>query len=277
MHVRKLHARWRQPASLVVLVGLLAAAAIGVPGAARAQRPTDPASVSTLRALVGHYRSVTWTFERAARRPRERSAYAERRTRDRRYLRWTLDLWTRRAYAAQSQAVRNPSPAAGAWRCRGPRACSAPLQARVRYSRRLTLALRELYPGKRTVARLTVSGASARRGYQLRLWQRRAALAALDVSEHAVRQARISSSLEQAFLCIHRYEAAWDANTGNGYYGGLQMDLPFQSHYGPEYVTRYGTADQWPVWAQLEVAARAYRDAGGFWPWPNTAGVCGLI
>jgi hypothetical protein len=276
VHVRKLTARWRQPTSLVVLVVLLAAAAIGVPGAARAQRPTDPASVSTLRALVGHYRSVTWTFERAARRPRERSAFAERRTKDRRYLRWTIDLWTRRAYAAQAQAIRAIHRRL-AVALPTPPGVRAPLQKRVRYSRRLTLELRKLYPGKRTVVRVTAGVGSASGGYQLRLWQRRAARAALEVSEHAVRHARISSSLQQAFLCIHRYEAAWDANTGNGYYGGLQMDLPFQSHYGPEYVARYGTADQWPVWAQLEVAARAYRDVGGFWPWPNTARVCGLI
>ena len=275
MHVRKLTVRWRQLASLVALVGLLAAAAIGVPGAARAQRPTDPASVSTLRALVGHYRSVAWTFERAAQRPRERSAFRERRTKDRRYLRWTIDLWTRRAYAAQSEAIR-------AIRTRlavalpAPPSLRAPLRARVRYSRRLTLALRRIYPAQQAL-RTLAGGASTRGGYQLRLWQRRSALAALDVSRHAVRQARIPSSLEQAFLCIHRYEAAWDANTGNGYYGGLQMDLPFQSHYGPEYVARYGTADRWPIWAQLEVAARAYRDAGGFWPWPNTARVCGLL
>jgi hypothetical protein len=26
-----------------------------------------------------------------------------------------------------------------------------------------------------------------------------------------------------AFMCIHRYEGAWDAATGNGYYGGLQF------------------------------------------------------
>lgn len=276
MHVRKLIVRWRQLASLVALVGLLGAAAIGVPGAARAQRPTDPASVSTLRALVGHYRSVAWTFERAAQRPRERSAFGERRTKDRRYLRRTIDLWTRRADVAQSEAIR-------AIRTRlavalpAPPSLRAPLSERVRYSRRLTLALRKIYPGARALRRLAAAGASSRSGYQLRVWQRRSALAALDVSRHAVRQARIPFSLEQAFLCIHRYEAAWDANTGNGYFGGLQMDLPFQSHYGPEYVARYGTADLWPVWAQLEVAARAYRDTGGFWPWPNTARVCGLL
>ena len=35
-----------------------------------------------------------------------------------------------------------------------------------------------------------------------------------------------------AWLCIHRGEAAWNAHTGNGYYGGLQMDLSFQRSYG---------------------------------------------
>ncbi len=262
MHVRKLTVRWRQLASLVALVGLLGAARDRCARRARApSRPTDPASVSTLRALVGHYRSVAWTFERAARRPRERSGFGERRTKDRRYLRWTIDLWTRRAHAAQSEAVRAIHTRL-AVALPAPPSLQAPLQARVRYNRRLTLALRRIYPGKPAL-RTLAAGVSTRSGYQLRLWQRRSALAALDVSRHAVRQARIPSSLEQAFQCIHRYEAAWDANTGNGYYGGLQMDLPFQSHYGPEYVTRYGTADQWPVWAQLEVAARAYRDAGG--------------
>ncbi|HST18698.1 MAG TPA: transglycosylase family protein [Gaiellaceae bacterium] len=276
MHVRKLIARWHQPASLVALVVLLAAATVGVAGAARAQRPTDPASVSTLRALVGHYRSVAWTFERAASRPRERSSFTERRTKDRRYLRFAIDLWTRRAYAAQSYAIRAIHRRLAVALPKPP-GMRAPLTARVRYSRRLTIALRTIYPGKAAAARRLAGAVSTPPASQLRLWQRRSALAALDVSRHAVRHARIPGSLEQAFLCIHRYEASWDANTGNGYYGGLQMDLPFQSHYGPEYVAQYGTADRWPVWVQLEVATRAYRDAGGFWPWPNTARVCGLL
>jgi hypothetical protein len=277
VHVRKHIARWHQPASLAALVVLLATGTVGAAGAARAQRPTDLAPVSKLRALVGHYRAVAWTFERAARRPRERSSFVERRTKDRRYLRWTIDLWTRRAYAARAKAIRAIHRRLAVALPKPPR-LRAPLQARLRYSRRLTIALRGLYPGKNGAARRVLAGAvSTRPGDQLRLWQRRSALAALDVSRHAVRQARIPASLEQAFLCIHRYEAAWDADTGNGYYGGLQMDVPFQSHYGPEYVAQYGTADNWPVWAQLEVAARAYRDAGGFWPWPNTARVCGLL
>jgi hypothetical protein len=275
-HARKLTARWRQLASLVALVGLLGAAAIGAAGAARAQRPTDPASVSTLRALVGHYRSVTWTFERAARRPRERSAFVDRRTKDRHFLRFAIDLWTRRAYTAQAEAVRALHTRL-AIALPAPPTLRASLRARVRYSRRLTVALRNIYPGNGAASRSLAGAVSVRGGARLRLWQRRSALAALDVSRHAVRRARIPASLQQAFLCIHSYEADWDADTGNGYYGGLQMDLPFQSHYGHEYVARYGTADRWPVWAQLEVAARAYRDVGGFWPWPNTARACGLL
>jgi hypothetical protein len=94
---------------------------------------------------------------------------------------------------------------------------------------------------------------------------------------HDTAGAEIYTWLAQAFTCIHRYEAAWNANTGNGYYGGLQMDLSFQSLYGGRYLQRYGTADRWPVWAQLEVAARAYSAGRGFWPWPNTARACGLL
>src|SRR4051812_14293335 len=30
-----------------------------------------------------------------------------------------------------------------------------------------------------------------------------------------------------AWLCIHSGEGSWTANTGNGYYGGLQMDYSF--------------------------------------------------
>ena len=87
----------------------------------------------------------------------------------------------------------------------------------------------------------------------------------------------LPSSLVGAFACIHHGEGAWDANTGNGYYGGLQMDKPFQSRYGSDFVRRWGTADNWPVWAQMTAAARAYESGRGFYPWPNTARACGLI
>lgn len=78
------------------------------------------------------------------------------------------------------------------------------------------------------------------------------------------------------WACIHHYEGAWNSNTGNGFYGGLQMDLAFQSLYGAEFLARWGTADKWPVWAQITAAERAY-DGRGFSPWPNTARACGLL
>lgn len=85
-----------------------------------------------------------------------------------------------------------------------------------------------------------------------------------------------SSGLASAFYCIHRYEGPWNANTGNGFYGGLQMDWSFMRAHGADFLARWGTADRWPVWAQIEAASRAHRTRG-FSPWPNTARSCGLI
>jgi hypothetical protein len=87
--------------------------------------------------------------------------------------------------------------------------------------------------------------------------------------------------LKQAFMCIQHYETGaawtggWRANTGNGYYGGLQMDWDFMSDYGREYLRRYGPAHNWSPNMQIEVAVRAWRDRG-FGPWPNTRRMCGL-
>jgi hypothetical protein len=81
----------------------------------------------------------------------------------------------------------------------------------------------------------------------------------------------------RAWQCIHRHEGAWAANTGNGYYGGLQMDLSFQRAYGRDLMRRKGTANRWAPIEQIWVAERAYRSGRGFYPWPNTARYCGLI
>jgi len=80
-----------------------------------------------------------------------------------------------------------------------------------------------------------------------------------------------------AWLCIHRHEGPWTAHTGNGYYGGLQMDLQFQRTYGADLMRRKGTANHWTSLEQIWVAERAYRSGRGFYPWPNTARSCGLI
>lgn len=89
----------------------------------------------------------------------------------------------------------------------------------------------------------------------------------------------------QEFVCIHGYEGSWPSNTGNGYYGGMQMDLGFQTTYARAYAKTWhvanpleamGTADHWPPITQIWVAEEAFKSRG-FWPWPNTARFCGLI
>lgn len=79
-----------------------------------------------------------------------------------------------------------------------------------------------------------------------------------------------------AWRCIQRYEARWGDPNGP-YYGGLQMDLQFQQHYGRDLLRKKGTADNWTPVEQMWVAERAYRAGRGFYPWPNTARYCGLI
>jgi len=79
-----------------------------------------------------------------------------------------------------------------------------------------------------------------------------------------------------AWICIHRHEGPWNASTGNGYYGGLQMDMAFQRRYGLFLLRAKGTANRWRPIEQIWVAERAYRSGRGFGPWPNTARACGL-
>jgi hypothetical protein len=77
------------------------------------------------------------------------------------------------------------------------------------------------------------------------------------------------------WLCIHRYEGAWN-DSGGPYWGGLQMNLSFQQRYGGWLFRKKGTADHWTPLEQIWVAVRAWR-VRGFWPWPSTARYCGLI
>jgi len=82
--------------------------------------------------------------------------------------------------------------------------------------------------------------------------------------------------LERAFGCIHVGEGSWGSDTGNSYYGGLQMDMGFQRTYAPWALAAFGTADRWPISVQIATAIRAYVSGRGFSPWPNTARACGL-
>jgi hypothetical protein len=75
-------------------------------------------------------------------------------------------------------------------------------------------------------------------------------------------------------LCIHHYEGAWN-DPGAPYWGGMQMDMTFQSAYGAAFLARYGTADHWPPRDQLIASLRAWR-VRGWTPWPTTSADCGL-
>jgi hypothetical protein len=107
----------------------------------------------------------------------------------------------------------------------------------------------------------------AYRSWIRKLWYKRA--------HSAWRQAQ-NPPHEAAWECIHRYEGAW-TDSGEPYYGGLQMDISFQREYGDDLLRRKGTADHWTPIEQMWVAERAYRAGRGFYPWPNTARACGLI
>jgi hypothetical protein len=80
-----------------------------------------------------------------------------------------------------------------------------------------------------------------------------------------------------AWLCIQRHEGPWTADTGNGYHGGLQMDVAFQRTYGSALLARKGPAHRWLPIEQMWVAVRAHRSGRGFYPWANAARRCGLI
>jgi hypothetical protein len=263
--------RYTLPLSLVGLALVISVTLAGAAIARNGMRPDRPARVVAMRRLVDHYRSVTWTFQRAAQVRRSPSSLVDRHSNDQKYLQWSIDTWTRRAYRAERQAIA-ALHARFAVRLPHPPSLHARLLTRVRYTRRLTLSLRKLYPGHVTPQFAHAAARTTRR--TLRLWQRRGAAAALVLSEHTP---AVPARLHDSFMCIHRFEGAWDSNTGNGYYGGLQLDLGFQSRYGAEFLDRWGTADNWPVWAQLQAAVRAYRAGRGFHPWPNTARVCGLV
>jgi len=102
---------------------------------------------------------------------------------------------------------------------------------------------------------------------RLQAWRRIAA---------ATRRRAQNPPHKQSWLCIHRYEGAWQ-DPNPPYYVGLQMDVQFQRTYGGAIFRRKGTADHWTPLEQMWTAERAHRSGRGFYPWPNTARYCGLI
>jgi hypothetical protein len=89
---------------------------------------------------------------------------------------------------------------------------------------------------------------------------------------HHIRKAyaRLLPAHYYGWLCIHSREGAWNSNTGNGYYGGLQ------AHYNWYGVVRM---DLLSPLAQIQHAEAVYRATGysHAWlagQWPNTYPSC---
>jgi hypothetical protein len=145
-----------------------------------------------------------------------------------------------------------------------------------------TLAARE---APRVNARLTRRLRAATWRWQVVMGRRRSRLAAPLDTRKALRfwrrKARVVRRLaahpphRSGWLCIHRFEGSW-RDSGDPYWGGLQMDRGFMRVYAPRLLLRRGWANRWSPLEQMWVAEHAHR-GHGYWPWPNTARYCGLL
>jgi hypothetical protein len=142
------------------------------------------------------------------------------------------------------------------------------------YGREITRFQRETWYWQRLmgVARTAASGRglASLSGDEIllrdRRWERRA---------KAARRRAAHPPHLRTLLCIHRYEGSWH-DGGGPYYGGLQMDIGFQRTYGGWLYRTRGTADHWSPLEQIWTAEHAVSGRG-FWPWPSTARVCGVL
>jgi hypothetical protein len=80
------------------------------------------------------------------------------------------------------------------------------------------------------------------------------------------------------WMCIHSKEASW-TDSGDPYYGGLQMGWWFMRTYASRLLAVKGPAHRWTPMEQMWVAENAYRREGYSlrWlrgQWPNTSYGC---
>jgi hypothetical protein len=278
-HGAELDVRYLLPTSLALAL-VTAVALVGAAGRATAGAGSSRAKTSGSSIAVVDYRRLTWTYDRiapshrvfATKRPAKAAAAKGSAVRSKAKPMSLLILWKERADVARRAALATLRRTVGIRFPVAP-ALTAPTARQRAYYERLDLVLERIVPTPAPSRSLASARPVAR---TLTFWQLRAAAAAVAVARYAPRPLFTRDQLLSELLCIHHYEGKWTSNTGNGYYGGLQMDLKFQHTYGSTYYALWGTADNWPVWAQVTVARRAYLDGRGFTPWPNTARVCGL-
>ncbi len=232
--------------ALVVLGGIVTV--FPTTRAAAAARPSP--APSSVVAQIGRYQQIARRWQHAIGKPATPSSFSARRSPDPAYRAWVLRLWKARADRAQQQA-------------------SGRLAARVReYQASVAHWQRVIgLPGGPLRQTAAVSPSLAERQALVVHWRRRA--------QQLERRAK-HPPYESAWRCIHNYEGSW-SDSGGPYYGGLQMDISFQRHYGGYLLQTKGTAEHWTPTEQMWVAVRALRSGRGFYPWPNTARACGLI
>lgn len=89
---------------------------------------------------------------------------------------------------------------------------------------------------------------------------------------YLARQRTLYPAHMPGWLCIHSREGAWNSNTGNGYYGGLQMTHGWMGLVGYAHLLT-------PL-QQMRAAETGYQRSGysHSWlagQWPNTYPPCG--
>ena len=150
----------------------------------------------------------------------------------------------------------------------------------------------------RRYATVRIANADAHRRYWLRLMHRPlpppprlAGLPLAELQRAAEWRAQRAEALAWAgrhppnlagWRCIQRHETAppypgWRTDSGNGYYGGLQLDRRFQVTYAGWLYRSKGTAENWTWLEQIWTAEFARAHGRGFAPWPHTARACGLL
>jgi hypothetical protein len=189
------------------------------------------------------YRNKVWHWQRLMGRPRTWLHYNFSTLTSMSYAQWVLNRWRQRAVRWQSAARR--------W-----------MRERILVYRR-NVRIWRLVMGESARGRTLAASGSLEE--QFRRWR--------TIYQQKHRQWMHPPYLSD-WLCIHKYEGSW-SDPGSPYWGGLQMDLSFQSTYGGWLLRHKGTADHWTPLEQIWVAVRAMH-VRGFSPWPNTARDCGL-
>lgn len=235
--------------ALCVLGAGLGAAVVTTSAGARSSA-SSRARARAVVAQIEHYRRVTWHWQRVLGEPKTHASATVGRMPGPAYRRWVLRLWRRRAARVEARAAR--------WFVRRARAAQETV---VHWQRVMGTAA--------TPPRQTASASST-------LSARRAAYRRWHARARAILRRAQNPPHELEWQCIHRYEGAWN-DSGAPYWGGLQMSLTFQQRYGAYLLRTKGTADHWTPLEQMWVADRALRSGRGFYPWPNTARLCGLL